>query len=140
MKLPSDPFRFILVLFAALLAASAPSPAANLTIHLKGGGRITRSTIRYRCDEEGARMGLPSGVFSVEYINGAGNGLAIVPVNGRSLIFANVVSGSGARYAAAQYIWWDAAGRSTSFSSDSLSGQARSECHRVAAGDASATK
>lgn len=76
-------------------------------------------------------MGLPAGTFSVEYLNGAGNSLAILPVNGTSLVFANIVSGSGAQYAARQYIWWDAAGRSVSFSSDSLAGKMRSECHRV---------
>jgi membrane-bound inhibitor of C-type lysozyme len=76
-------------------------------------------------------MGLPAGVFSVEYLNGAGNSLAVVPVGGNSMIFANVVSGSGARYAAGQYIWWDAAGRSTTFSSNSLAGTMSSQCHRV---------
>jgi membrane-bound inhibitor of C-type lysozyme len=76
-------------------------------------------------------MGLPTGAFSVEYLNGAGNSLAVVPVGGNSLIFANVVSGSGARYAAGQYIWWDAAGRGTTFSSDSLAGKMSSQCHRV---------
>ena len=83
-------------------------------------------------------MGLPAGAFSVEYINaagsdgGAGNHLAVLPIHGASLIFANVISGSGAKYAAGEYIWWDAAGRSVSLSSDSLAGKMRSECHRVA--------
>ena len=76
-------------------------------------------------------MGLPAGVFSVEYLNGAGNSLAIVPIGGQSVIFANVVSGSGARYAAREYIWWDAGGRGVSFSSDSIAGNVSSECHRV---------
>ena len=57
-------------------------------------------------------MGLPAGAFAVEYLNGAGNSLAILPVNGESIVFANIFSGSGARYAAKQFIWWDAAGRS----------------------------
>jgi membrane-bound inhibitor of C-type lysozyme len=46
------------------------------------------------------------------------------------MIFANVMSGSGARYAAAQYIWWDAQGAVT-FYSDSLSGKMQSTCHRM---------
>jgi membrane-bound inhibitor of C-type lysozyme len=87
--------------------------------------------MQYQCDAEGAKMGLPAGVFPVEYLNGAGNSLAILPVNGEALVFANIISGSGARYAARQYIWWDAAGRSVSFSSDSLAGKMRSECHRI---------
>jgi membrane-bound inhibitor of C-type lysozyme len=100
---------------------------------LNGNQPVTRHTVQYQCDAQGAVMGLPAGPFPVEYINGGGNSLAIVPVKGVSLIFSNVFSGSGARYAAAEYIWWDAAGRSTSFSSGSLAGKMRSECHRVLA-------
>ncbi|MGB0125822.1 MAG: MliC family protein [Silvibacterium sp.] len=114
-----------------ILASTALAAATDVTIHLKGSEPVARSTIRYQCDGQGPKMGLPATTFAVEYINGAGNSLAILPVNGISLVFANVISGSGARYAAGQYIWWDAAGRSVSFSSDSLSGKMRSECHRV---------
>lgn len=115
----------------AILSAGAFATATDVTIHLKGSQAISRSTVQYQCDAQGAKMGLPAGTFSVEYLNGAGNSLAILPVSGTSLIFANIFSGSGARYAAKQYIWWDAAGRSVSFSSDSLAGKMRSECHRV---------
>lgn len=114
-----------------VLSGSALSGASDLTIHLNGSQPISRNTVKYQCDAPGAKMGLPAGVFSVEYINGAGNSLAIVPVGGNSLIFANVVSGSGARYASGEFIWWDAAGRGTTFSSDSLAGKMSSECHRV---------
>ena len=116
---------------AGVLACNALAEASDLTIHLIGSQPITRNTVTYRCDAQGVKMGLPAGAFSVEYVNGAGNSLALVPVGGNSLIFANVVSGSGARYAAGQYIWWDAGGRRTTFSSDSLDGKMSSECHRV---------
>jgi membrane-bound inhibitor of C-type lysozyme len=119
------------VIAIAILSASALVAATDVTIHLKGSQVISRSTVQYQCDAQGEKMGLPAGTFSVEYLNGAGNSLAILPVNGATLIFANIISGSGARYAAKQYIWWDAAGRSVSFSSDSLAGKMRSECHRV---------
>ena len=66
--------------------------------------------------------------FPVEYINGAGNSLAVVPIHGNSMIFANVMSGSGARYAAWQYIWWDAGGSVTLYS-DSMAGKMQSACH-----------
>jgi membrane-bound inhibitor of C-type lysozyme len=120
-----------IVIGMGVLSLSAFAGATDLTIHLKGSGAISRSMAQYRCDAQGAKMGLPAGSFSVEYLNGAGNSLAILPVHGSSLIFANVMSGSGARYAAGEYIWWDAAGRSVSFSSDSMAGKMRSECHRV---------
>lgn len=115
----------------AILSVGAFAAATDVTIHLNGSQAISRSTVQYQCDAQGAKMGLPAGRFSVEYLNGAGNSLAILPVDGTSLIFANIVSGSGARYAAKQYIWWEAAGRSVSLSSDSLAGKMRSECHRV---------
>jgi membrane-bound inhibitor of C-type lysozyme len=114
------------ILFACTLA-----DATDVTLHLKGSQPVSRTTVQYECDAEGAKMGLPAGPFEVEYLNGDGNSLAVLPVNGKSLVFANILSGSGARYAAQQYIWWDAAGRSVSFSSDSLAGKMRSECHRV---------
>ena len=120
-----------IVIGVAILATSAIAGATDLTIHLKGSEKFSRQTVQFACDAQGAKMGLPAGPFSVEYINGAGNSLAVVPIHGTSLIFSNVISGSGARYAAGDYIWWDAAGRSVSLSSDSLAGKMRSECHRV---------
>jgi membrane-bound inhibitor of C-type lysozyme len=115
----------------AVVLCCAVAGASDLTIHLNGSQAITRSTEKVQCDAQGSKMGLPAGVFTVEYLNGAGNSLAVVPVGGSSLIFANVTSGSGARYAAGQYIWWDAAGRGITFSSDSLAGKMTSACHRV---------
>lgn len=114
-----------------VLSCSALAGATDLTIHLNGSQPITRNTVKVQCDAQGSKMGLPSGIFSVEYLNGAGNSLAIVPVGGDSLIFANVFAGSGARYAAKEFIWWDAAGRGITFSSDSLAGKMSSTCHRV---------
>jgi membrane-bound inhibitor of C-type lysozyme len=114
-----------------VLSCSALAGATDLTIHLNGSQPISRKTVKVQCDSEGAKMGLPAGVFSVEYLNGAGNSLAIVPVGRDSLIFANVTSGSGARYAAGKYIWWDAGGRGITFSSDWLDGKMSSTCHLV---------
>jgi membrane-bound inhibitor of C-type lysozyme len=122
-----------IVAVIGVVACSTLGQATELTLHLSGSQAISRQTISYQCDVQGAAMGLPSGTFPVEYINGAGNSLAIVPVHGMSMIFANVSSGSGARYAASRFIWWDAAGRSTTFSSDSLAGKMSSTCQRVAA-------
>jgi membrane-bound inhibitor of C-type lysozyme len=114
----------------AVLGYCVVARATDVTIHLSGSEPISRSTMKYQCDGQGNKMGLPAGVFSVEYINGAGNSLAIVPVGGHSLIFANVTSGSGARYAAGSYIWWEAGGRVT-ISSDPIAGTMSAECHRA---------
>ena len=117
---------------AALLCSATFAAATDLTLHLAGNAPVSRNVARYQCDAKGPTIGLSAGPFAVEYINGGGNNLAIVPVAGSSLIFANVSSGSGARYAAGQYIWWDAGGGVT-FSSNSLSGQVQSICRRVTA-------
>jgi membrane-bound inhibitor of C-type lysozyme len=114
-----------------VVLCNAFAGATDLTIHLNGSQPITRNTVKVQCDAQGSKMGLPSGPFSVEYLNGAGNSLAIVPVGGDSLIFANIFSGSGARYAAKEFVWWDAAGRGITFSSDSLARKISSTCHRV---------
>ncbi len=87
--------------------------AADLTIPLTGNESMSRKTVSYTCDASAAQLGLPSGSFKVEYINGGGNSLAVVPISGKSLIFVNVLSGSGARYVAQQYTWWDAKGAVT---------------------------
>jgi membrane-bound inhibitor of C-type lysozyme len=115
----------------SILAWSASAFATDVSIHLEGSLPVTRKVAQYQCDGNAAKLGLPAGPFSVEYINAGGNSLAVLPISNQSLIFSNVVSGSGARYAAQQYIWWEAAGRSISLSSDGLSGKARTECQRV---------
>ncbi|MGO8718050.1 MAG: hypothetical protein ACLQMO_02380 [Acidobacteriaceae bacterium] len=77
----------------AILSAGAIAGATDMTIHLQSSQAISRATVQYRCDAEGVNMGLPAGTFSVQYLNGTGNSLAILPVNGTSLIFANIISG-----------------------------------------------
>jgi membrane-bound inhibitor of C-type lysozyme len=131
-KFLSKSVRAATSLALAMLTGSGIAAATDLTIHLKGTEAMSRVTARYECDAQGVKMGLPAGSFEVEYLNGAGNSLAILPIGGKLLIFSNVVSGSGARYAAGQYIWWEAAGRSISLSSDSIAGSMRSECHKSA--------
>jgi membrane-bound inhibitor of C-type lysozyme len=113
------------------VALAHQASATDLTVHLVGTATLSRKTVQYQCDAAGAKMGLPAKPFPVEYITGAGNSLVVVPVGQASLIFAGVTSGSGARYAAQQYIWWEAGGGVT-FSSDSMSGQMSSTCKPVA--------
>jgi membrane-bound inhibitor of C-type lysozyme len=45
--------------------------------------------------------------FTVQYLNAAPNFLALVPIDGKTLIFVNTVSASGAKYESGQYIWWN---------------------------------
>lgn len=86
-------------MFAASLVVSAPAMAeVALTIPLPVGGEVTASAARYSCDGGEA--------FTVQYINAGANRLALLPVDGEDRIFVNVISGSGARYASGEYIWW----------------------------------
>src|SRR5215469_9105484 len=105
--------------------------ASDLTIHLKGSEPVKRTTVRYQCDGEGAKLGLPAGVFEVEYLNGAGNHLAVVPVKRNSMVFVTVPSASGAKYAADVFTWWEAGGRGTTFSSDFPGMKGASQCRVV---------
>ncbi|RZU42126.1 MliC family protein [Edaphobacter modestus] len=115
----------------AVVLCSALAGASDLTLHLKGTDPVKRNTVQFQCDAQGATMGLPAGTFAVEYLNGAGNHLAVVPVKGNSMIFVTVPSGSGAKYAAEEFTWWDAGGRGTTFASDFPGPKASSACHVV---------
>jgi membrane-bound inhibitor of C-type lysozyme len=90
---------------AALALIGLASPAlAQTSFQLSFGiaGDAERRVVSYDCTPA---EGEPT-VMQVEYINAAPNFLAIVPGPEGSMIFATVISGSGARYAAGQYIWW----------------------------------
>lgn len=87
---------------AALLVAGLSAPAAAqsveaaLTLTLPGDAE--QHTLQYDCGEFGQ--------ISVAYINAAPNFLALVPYEGKTLIFAAVLAASGVRYTAANYEWW----------------------------------
>ena len=81
--------------------AGAASLAACVTQADESGIAVTggeRNEAHYSCDDGKER--------AVTYVNGDTNSLAVVPVEGKERIFVNVISGSGARYASGQYIWW----------------------------------
>lgn len=95
------------LLTAPALAQDAPieaAPAAPVTVQsaitltLGGDRNAERRLINYTCEEADG--------FSVEYINAVPNFLALVPIEGETLIFTAVLSASGARYVAGQYEWW----------------------------------
>jgi membrane-bound inhibitor of C-type lysozyme len=106
--------------------------AEDITIHLPASASVSRKTVRYQCDAQGSQIGVPPVPFSVEYVNGGGNSLVVVPISGKPLIFSNVISASGARYAAQQYIWWEAKGTVTLYS-DSIGGKLQSACRPLPA-------
>ena len=120
-----------LLLALGLGLAVLPAGATDLTLKLAGNESISSKTVTFQCDAQASNLGLPAESFSVEYVNGAGNSLAILPIKGESLIFSNVISGSGARYAARQYIWWDAGNRGVTLHADGLNGKKQTSCKAV---------
>jgi membrane-bound inhibitor of C-type lysozyme len=115
-----------------LIGCINAASGADLTIHLAGSEAISRKTVEYRCDGVAAKLGLPPGSFTVEYINAGSNSLVAVPISGNTLIFSSVLAASGVRYTAGTFTWWEAGGSVTLYS-DSLAGKAQSVCKPVAA-------
>ena len=89
----------VICVTASCIALSAEAFDSG-TIQLKSKGRIQHIQATYDCG--------PAGRLAVTYVNADPNFLALVPVPGQSqpLLFASVIAGSGARYAAGKYIWW----------------------------------
>ena len=85
--------------------SAPPAVTASLALTLESTGTIERSVVNYLCEDDSA--------LSVQYINAAPNFLAIVPVEGETLVFASTVSASGARYVSGPYEWWSHQGEAT---------------------------
>lgn len=75
-----------------------PAGAGDLAIALPSGITAERHVAHYQCP------GL--GKLQVEYVNAGAISLAILPLEGQTQMFAQVLSGSGARYASGPYVWW----------------------------------
>ncbi|WP_108485120.1 MliC family protein [Oceaniglobus ichthyenteri] len=86
------------ILFTLALCGGATAAAADLSLSLPLGALDSVSGQTYAC--EGGES------FTVQYVNSGANSLAILPIDGETRIFVNVVSGSGARYASGADIWW----------------------------------
>jgi membrane-bound inhibitor of C-type lysozyme len=118
-----------IILLALLLGASLLF-ATDFVNHLPDTPTVSRQSVTYQCDSNGPDIGVPAEPFPVEYINGGGNRLAIVPISGNALIFSNVSSASGVRYTSQQYTWWETKGTAMLYS-DSINRKLQSSCHIV---------
>lgn len=92
-------------LLAAVCLLACASPAAAdvaFTTGLSVSGNAEIKVVKYDCEHHDPIV--------VQYLNAAPDFLALVPVDNdgatATLLFVNVVSGSGAKYVAAQYEWW----------------------------------
>lgn len=93
---------FLAILFATtlLIPVSASAVETSVQIELSTETDFERRVMVYDC-----AAGEP---LTVTYINAAPNFLALLPVPEEPdpLVFASVISASGARYAAGHWIWW----------------------------------
>jgi hypothetical protein len=79
--------------------------ASDLTLHLHGGASMIHKLVRYVCDAGASKLGLSSGPFTVEYVTGGENGLALLPIDGNALIFVSGQTDSEVRRVAKDYVW-----------------------------------
>lgn len=84
-------------LFAAAILL-APVAASAAPVELDLPGQVQWTSVAYSCSDGVDR--------TADYINVGENSLAVVDIDGAPIVFVNVMSGSGARYAARQYVWW----------------------------------
>lgn len=115
------------ILLSILCLSSLMAAAADLTIPLSGP--ISQKRVKLQCDEHAQALGLPAGPFAVTYLNGDGNSLAVLPINGHPLIFSGVISADGSRYAAQRFIWWDVGSRGIHLYADSGQVKEQTACH-----------
>lgn len=124
----------------ALAAITAIAPARaetgdSLSIPLSTSTDIQRQTVAYTCKaKKGAssaklRALLPEKIVKVSYINAGDISLAVLRIDGKTQIFTNVIAASGAKYAAAEYVWWSK-GDDAMFSSE-MDASAMLTCHEI---------
>ena len=89
-----------LALTACGLAAALHLGAANAApLEVRDIQVQSRHTFSYTCAN--------SKTFKVTYLNAAnGQSFALVPVEGRKLLFVGVIAASGVKYVADRYTWW----------------------------------
>ena len=88
-------------LIAAIASLALASPAladAGVTLGLQLGGNAEIKTVQYTCQNHDP--------VTMQYINAEPNFLAVLPLDGKSLIFVSVLAASGTKYASGQYELW----------------------------------
>ena len=76
--------------------AQQAGPKVTISIDMPAEAAV--ESVTYDC---GDGVSLP-----VSYVNADPNFLALVPIDGASVVFASAISASGARYTSGKYEWW----------------------------------
>jgi membrane-bound inhibitor of C-type lysozyme len=85
-------------LVAIAIATVTTSPAladAGVTLGLALGGNTEIKTVQYTCKNHDP--------VTMQYVNAEPNFLAVLPLDGKSLIFVSVLAASGTKYVSGQY-------------------------------------
>lgn len=89
-----------LLLLPVLTLPAAADVTFSTGVGVTGDAEI--KTVKYDCEHHDP--------ITVQYLNSAPNFLALVPVEVdgdlKTLLFVNVISGSGAKYVSGRYEWW----------------------------------
>lgn len=88
-------FGSIVVGFAGTVMLSAC--AGQVAINVPEATEVERIEAVYDCGDR---------QVPVEYVNAGPVSLAVLTLDGETVVASNVLSASGAKYAGAQYIWW----------------------------------
>lgn len=85
--------------FTAIIFAFATSAAmaSTVTLELPGDAKVERSTVGYKCGDQAVKA---------EYVNAGDNSLAVLTLGDQTVVAVTVLSGSGAKYAGQNYVWW----------------------------------
>ena len=89
----------IAAILASILLATPALADATIGVGLTVTGDSQIKTTKYDCTGHDPMV--------VQYLNAAPNFLALIPIEGQTLVFVNTISASGAKYESGQYVWWD---------------------------------
>ncbi|MDQ0510370.1 MliC family protein [Ancylobacter amanitiformis] len=91
--------RLAVPVLVALLAASGGARAADhIVIPLPKGSSVITTKVGYTCDKVKN--------VAATYINAPPTALATIAFDDEFVVMANVLAGSGAKYAGDRFIWW----------------------------------
>lgn len=79
------------------VALAGSSMAAEIRIDVPDSDEVQTSKLAYMCGEK---------PVSADYINAGSVALAVLTLDGETVVASNVIAGSGAKYAGGQYVWW----------------------------------
>ena len=85
-----------MIVFLAGIVTMQGARAASVMLDLPGDAP-SHETVDYDCGDR---------KVSATYVNAGENALAVLKIGDRVVVTANVLAGSGARYAGQELVWW----------------------------------